>query len=283
VTGSEVTVNNCTLQSNIGSGIHAESGSTVSVADSALRSNYRGINVDSSQVSLNGGVIVENNTYNGVAISGRSIGYFNGPSLSEENKIRNNGGLGINASFFSEAYLYGKNTIQNNALGGLQVAFTAYAQFNGDIAEDGVTPLATVIDGNGLKGIELSFASSALFIGPHKISNNGSGGQPSGYGILMHHNASLGLYSAAEVSNNLGPGISADGDSSMEVSGAKILNNSGDGVLLTHASTAEWVSSPDNVISGNHPAAIACDDSSVAYGAVARFRPINCKNLERTK
>jgi len=285
VTGSEVNLDGSRIQGNTRNGIYAMQESTITVSNSTLSNNYRGIRTDSSFLEINGGVKIQNNRFHGISCNLSTVKFSGPPFADEENIVSDNGfdfgsGLGVLVGFGTRSEWQGQNTIKHNKSGGVQVNATSYANFIG--RDDG----ATTIEEHEGYGI-LSAGTSTVYIsGPVKIRNNGL--NDGGPGILAQQNASLALYSVGEsvpeITNNAGPGVWAEGNVSVEISSVKILNYSAEGMRLTYLSTAKFIASGSpTLISGNGVAAIACDDTSVPYGDLTGISPINCKSYQPEK
>lgn len=282
IMGSEVKVQDSTIEHNGGNGINAMPGSRITVLNSTLSNNQRGIRADSSYLELQGGVIITNNRFHGVSYN-LSTAKFNG--VTQENIISSNGitdpnltGLGVQAGFGSKSEFTGQNTLKDNQAG-MQVIASSYASLSGYYNEDGSTTTTTIT--GGAYGINCAGSSMVMLSGPITISNT------TGAGIQLTQNASLGLYQGPVISNNKGPGILADGNASIDAYGINISGNTAEGIRLNHLSTAQlWRDAPNdilNVFSGNGVAAIACDDSSIPYGDLTGIKPIKCTNYQPAK
>jgi hypothetical protein len=281
ITRSVVTVDGSAIQGNARNGIYAMQESAVAVFNSTLSNNYRGIRADSSFLEVNGGVKVQNNRFHGISCNLSTVKFSGPPYTNEENIVSDNGfdsgsGLGVLVGFGTRSEWQGQNTIKHNKNGGVQVNATSYANFIG--RDDGTT----TIEGHEDYGIMIEGTSTVYLSGPVIIRKNGSNG--AGPGIFARQNASLAIMNLPEISNNAGPGVWAEDNATIQTNGAKILDNSAEGIRLRHLSTAEFMlGDPPTVISGNGIAAIACDDSSIPYGDLTGISPINCKNYQPVK
>jgi hypothetical protein len=152
-----------------------------------------------------------------------------------------------------------------------------YGVFLYDASE--ILSWGATIEGNGRGGLSLPFAGAAWLNGGTLIRNNGTAGEPDNAGIGLGNGSVLLVRGGGnEITDNLGPGILADVNSTVTVENSRIENNTGDGVRVLHMSVARFGSG--NTLAGNGDASIYCDSSSMAFGDLADIDGIECDNLE---
>jgi hypothetical protein len=209
-----------------------------------------------------------------LVISGgsRGIAVFDGSEVDiEDCTIENNSGNGLQLSGNSMAYFYGWDppSIRNNG---------GYGVFVEDASEIAVW-WGPIIEGNDRGGLSLPFAGTAWLTGPLLIRNNGTAGEPNSAGIYLGVGSTLSTYGEVIfISNNFGPGILADVNSTVSVADSRIENNTGDGLRVLHMSVAQLRSGI--TLAGNGDASIYCDSTSMAFGDLAGIDGIECDNLE---
>jgi hypothetical protein len=193
--------------------------------------------------------------------------------------IEDNAAAGITVETNSSAWLWGATTVRNNGQFGVLV------QVGGTVWFLGGYPAATaanLVEGHSLWGVAVLLSSTAQFDGPNQIRNNGSMAAEASAGIHVGRTSALRLISTAagtsEISNNTGPGIRAEVNSSITLANATITNNTGAGVALERLSVGEFETG--NTFSGNGTFAVSCDASSWAVGDLTGIAPIKCTNVE---
>ena len=273
VTESDVTIGNTTIENNSVNGIHARVNGSVLLAGAVLIRNnsVHGIHTEASVLEILGFTTIENNQSAGMnLVAGRTLV----DGAGGENIIRDNG-AGVRISQGENARFAGQNTIQNNGNVGVSVFEGATVRFLGQ------GPNVTTIEGHARRGVQAVLDGEILFVGPHKIRNNGSAGGAFAGGIVVANSSSFLASQGTEITNNFGRGIHADIDSSISFGGVTISNNTGEGVLVRHLSVAEFFGPP--TIFGNGVANIACDDTSLAFGVLTGITNIQCKLIEIEK
>lgn len=217
---------------------------------------------------------MENNAGAAVAaFHGQLMFGGNPPSVGS---VFKNNGEGIDLFDTSSARFFGTNLIQSNGEVGLQVVNGSSADFFGQTLPDG-TVSATTIEGHSGPGVNGVRSSAATFNGPTFIRGNGSASDPLRSGIRVEH-SSVTVENGTSISENTGPGITADEGSTVNVSAsAAIRNNTEDGVRLTIQSNAGFTQ-PVSIV-GNGGASIACDTSSLAFGDFTGIKNVNCSQL----
>lgn len=146
-----------------------------------------------------------------------------------------------------------------------------------------------LIQGNSADGIRLRNAFGSLTgsdgtAGP-LVQQNGTSLNPPccvpAAGISLANNATLDL-TGGQVTNNAGPGVIAQDNSSVRLIGQtnqlSVANNP-IGVEVTDASSAALFMAPS--ISGNSSADVVCGPDAVAHGDLSAVGKINCPQFKR--
>lgn len=286
-------IRGATIQNTTGCGVAAFSGSEVVVGgrnagQQVLLTNHVDCGVFEGQsiLTLFGQVTIQN-IHGGVGAwaQGGRLG-INGGTVGNLIQDVDSNGFGVFAQQAAVVVFNGLNTIQNAGDLGIAANQNSTVNVNSTLA-GGVTPVFTTISGSDVAGL-LASDSIVTFQGnpaaPHQIMNNGTAPVTIDAGLLAYRNATVRVYQTS-VTNNVGPGVAADANSTVEVADAHITGNSGDGVNLAHSSVARFGAfsstgdavPANSVISGNTGSAVACDDTSVAFGDLAGITPIACK------
>lgn len=274
---ASLVVENSTLQHNGGNGLTAASGANVTLSTypdqriTLSNNGWNGINVDSAYVQGNFGTLtIQNNQGPAVWTSGGKLVIFGDSPVGPGNLIQNNG-QGIEITNGTSAALYGQNLVHNNGQVGLQIDGSSVQAYGGALADG--TPDGLVVEGHTVFGIEITGSAEVILGGQHVIRGNGSAGANPLTSSGVHvARASATFMGGAQITANLGPGIVADFNSSVQLgSGATITGNSGWSTLLLHRSVADVVSP----LGLNQP--MTCDESSLAFGNLAGL-PINCNH-----
>ena len=202
--------------------------------------------------------------------------------------MRDNGfGIFVNDSSLN---LNGLHEIANNGPYGLVAASDSRVGI-GAFSSSEPTPLffGTTISGHSQWGIfavssDVALIASQATAPVHRVTGNGSLPLSNDAGILAIRPSSTRVR-FTEVSGNIGPGINARGAAHVNLLGATITGNTGDGLLLEHNSTAtlgtfvlaDGANVPPAVtISGNGGLAVRCVNDSVLGGPTAGISPIQC-------
>lgn len=267
ITSSSVSMSKCTIQGNTNNGLSVTKRSDLTIMDSAVRGNSEdGVNVEQSDLSVGSGVTIENNQASGVA-TWASTAKFISWDANKGIIIQGNGFAGVYANDRSVAQFAGQYAIRNNAYGVWMNGWSVGGVW-------GNPPLVGIVEENWVFGVVAH--DSALGLGPAKVRHNYSGG-------VQAYNNATAWFGGAEITDNQGPGILADGLSKLEFDMANtVTNNAGEGIRLTHLSAGDVhqnASSPLN-ISGNGGAAISCDATSIVYGNLGGISPIQCKDAD---
>lgn len=303
--GSDVDIQNCTIQNNSADGIDVQIGSILGVENSTIQNNAGtglsdagssmvtlatfpdqrikiignggdGIDMDGSNLQVNFGTLsVDSNAGDALFMNGGRLLVFGG-GTGGGNVFQNNGG-GIVVANAASASFGGSNMIRKNGDYGLTVAGSS-ATFNGRMLPNG-TLNATTIEEHAIAGVIANRLGDVRFGGPHRIQHNGGPtADPHLRAGIQLNRSSLTLTQGVEVINNIGPGILADVNSSTTLTSASISNNAGQGIKLIHQSVAGF--SQPLTITGNVGASIFCDDSSLAFGNFTGITHINCERKD---
>jgi hypothetical protein len=287
--GSEVRIDSCAFQDNPGDGIGVSDNSTVTIYSAVLTGNNRGISISSNAIvdhaswasgsvlisananaglwmsggrySTGGNTTIQNNGFGatttldgfGVEVFGAGqfqLGNYAGPNLITGNR---RGGLSANEN--AEVSLWGgTNTITNNGATGIQLRYGSQLTLFGNVE----------ISGHTTFGLDVSSKSQAYLdasVAPNVIHNNGSGALPVRAGIRVDGGSQVTLIGPNQVSQNGGPGVLGDINSSMDIAGATISGNQSEGIRLVHQTVLDLGSGM--VFTGNAGAAVTCDNTSL--------------------
>jgi hypothetical protein len=229
-----------------------------------------GISVVESNLYIGGGVNIHGNlglgwsprqSPQGAGITASHATLGIGCWSGDENVIWDNP-VGIALSHDSGMVMYGRFTVRNNATVGVDVTEGSGAQFE----EVTSPPGAITIEGNPVGGVQVSGHSHASFSGPHTVRTNGSPSEARRAGIRVHGGSQVSLAGGAEVTRNIGPGISADLNSTIEITDASITNNAEEGIRLRYMSIVEIEGT--TTIESNAAGPLTCDGSCMAISSV---------------
>jgi hypothetical protein len=300
--GSSVTGYIIKAEGNSGNGISVGGSSSLDISDGdAVKNGSRGIMLgDNSVLNLNGNVswlpdhqpfLISGNGGSGALLGGI---YTDGAlSIGGGVTIEHNIGVGIFATGGGKLLLWpwhdenviqhntiglvcyesaqcimagGQNTIKNNDIG-VQITFQAVGVFLG----------STTIEGNSTAGVQVISHSHARFDEQSKVRNNGSTTEPLRAGIWVDGTSQVDMQGDSEVTGNIGPGIVADINSSLDVTDATISGNTEEGIRLRHMSIAEIQGA--TATAGNSGGPLTCDATSLVISRVIG-RGARCSNIE---
>lgn len=147
-------------------------------------------------------------------------------------------------------------------------------------------PNVTVIRGHTDVGLAIFGTSYVTVEGPQKIQQNGSSTASALGGISLFSGSSLDLIAGAEVSYNVGAGITVSGNATLSLLGSTISNNTEEGVSVSRMSLAQLLGPNEpfggvNNILGNGIADISCDRTSLVAGDLSGVANIQCKRVDR--
>jgi hypothetical protein len=300
---SDVAIQNCKMQGNLGDGFGVQEGASAGIENSIFQNNggngvtaganatitlatfpqqriqiknnhFAGINVDGSFLQINfGTVTIENNGGAAISASGGRLLIFGDNSTTNGNLYQHNHD-GIDIFNGATALFFGQNTVRNNGVVGLQVDGSTADFIGGKLLDD--TPDGIVIEGHSLLGVNVTGSSEVTFSGAHRVQNNGShGGDPNFLSGVRVSRSSTTIAGGIHIVNNVGPGVLADFKSGLEIDpNVSIAGNGEGGVRLLHLSAAEITARSTTFIQ-----AISCDDTSLLFGDLRGIHT-NCKNEE---
>lgn len=267
--------NNAAIGLGIGGSSFAFLGGFSAAETVYIRKNdFEGINVTSNSNLLLATITVENNAAAGITV------FFGGQLTTlGENVIRKNEG-GVVVLSGGHASFFGKDTIEYNGPFGVSVGRGGTAQFAGEM------PNVTVIRKHTDVGLAIFGTSQVTVDGPHKIQQNGSSAASALGGIGLFSGSSLELLNGAEVSNNVGAGITVAGNATLSLNGSTISNNTEEGVNVLQMSLAQLFGPNElfggvNNILGNGVADISCDTTSLVAGDLSEVANNQCKRVDR--
>lgn len=305
--GSNVTMSNCTMQQNSSDGLDMQMASTLVMESSTMQDNQGngmavvvgsnatlatnpnerirvlrnggdGIDVDGSYLQVNFGVLdVENNAGAAIAQVGGRMLIFDG-GVGGGNLFQGNG-EGIDIFNAGSAQFFGRNVIRNNGDVGLQVLGSSVLFTGRGTLPDG-SLRSTIIEGHATVGVNVVRLGELTMSGTHQIQNNGTSvADPTLRGGVRLIRGSLTLSNGVQISNNVGPGIRADQNTGLSVTGITVSNNSEEGVKVGRQSVAGFF--PPLAIVGNPMASISCDTNSLIFGNLTGITGIDCNQIER--
>ncbi|MFN2515139.1 MAG: right-handed parallel beta-helix repeat-containing protein [Pyrinomonadaceae bacterium] len=265
--GSEVTVEEITVEKNAASGVQLFSRSSLHMSFSNVRRNGRtGISANDSTLAIDGGATIENNGRSGVtAISSRVL--ISG-DVGSENIVRGNSGAGLSIANASTAEVSGANTIANNTGFGVMA-----------IHASALTLFEATVEGNGETGVHVGEVSHGE-LGDNIIRNNGGSSPFSSGGVAAVSNGDVSLDGGNKITNNTGPGVFVDQSSTVMSSGGNTVStNTEDGVRLIRQAVGRFLA-PDTIVD-NGNANLFCDTTSLVAGDLTGVTNIKCTRIER--
>ena len=259
---SDVVMDSCAGSGNAGNGLNAFPASHVVAFNTASFDGNGGFGIDESGTAWVGvgafPLDVSNNAQGGIRVGAASVfgtvgssainnngspGAFDGgvgvlifdggvgdfSSYGGTNVIQGNFGGGILVEEHSRVSVFGfaggpSSTIQGNGPFGIQVANGAQATL--------IEP--TLISDHSGPGIDVFGKGQVYISGNVQITRNGAGGDPRSAGVRLDGNSEA-LFRGGTVSQNLGPGILALVNSSVDFTGVGFSGNSG-GVISCDSS-----------------------------------------------
>ena len=293
--GAEVRIDTCTFQGNPGAGMAVSDNSAVTVYSGTFTDNNNGIqifgNATVDHASWAGGsVVMSGNGVAGLFLSSGATYATGGNTIIQNNGLTASSGpdgFGVDVRGSGRiqfgSYM-GPNVISGNRLGGVSLLENAEISFWGGsntISDNGEVGIwnrlgsqitfagNVVISRHSAIGVDISSKSQAFFdaaAGPNIIRNNGSGSAAIRAGIRVDGNSQLVLTGPNHITQNGGPGVLGDINSSMDVSGSTISGNQSDGIRALHQTVVDL--GPGMSLTGNGGAPITCDNTSMLVTAV---------------
>jgi hypothetical protein len=287
--GSEVRIDTCTFQDNLGDGIGVSDNSAVTIYSASFTGNNRGISISSNAIvdhaswalgsvtmssnansgiwmsggrfSTGGNMTIQNN---GFAVTGAYDGFgavvhgagqiqfgnYAGPNLITGNR---RGGV-----YYDEngevSFWGGTNTVTNNGPVGIQGRYGSQLTLFGNVEISGHTAIGLDVGSRSQAYLDSTFGSNL-------IHNNGTGTTPVRAGIRVDGNSQITLIGPNQIMQNGGPGVLGDINSSMDISGATISSNQAEGIRLLHQTVLDLGSGM--VFGGNTGGSVTCDNTSL--------------------
>jgi len=229
------------------------------ITNSVIRRNGTyGVRVDDGyHAILSDAVVIEDNTYQGIAMNGGTV-KLSGPVFIRDNNIGiyNRGGR---LSGGGELVI-GDNTYGVRSRGGY-IDIRGPAEISGN-SQYGIR----VIQGAGILG---------MYSGtPLTVTGNGTQGDENTAAIWVDQNGALD-FANVEVTENPSIGVLATDQSAVSfLWPASITNNGADGVFLDRLSTARITEYAD--LTGNHGVDLRCDNGSLASGDKSVIGKMKC-------
>jgi hypothetical protein len=285
-TQSTLNIDSSTIRDNALAGLGAQAGSLANVGGPSasqhvfITGNGTGVTVLEAFVQFNGNFTVENNVNFGFDVAGGRLNLA-GMQAGVQNLIRSNGGA-IQLRNAASAMIFGQNVIQNNNFNGIIVTNGSNLTMNETVLPDS-TVLTTVMEGHPIAGLTVAQQSSATIGGRHKIRNNGASLETCLStvcgGVRVFSGSQLTLRGGAEVSNNIGPGINVEHNSTLLIVIPIVISgNSQEGIRqLINAVTSIIPLTPTPAPGTNNISSVNCDDSSLIAGDLLGIGKVSCK------
>jgi hypothetical protein len=312
---ASVTTYGVVAEDNSSSGFKADGGAGLTVYEGgAHRNGFYGISVGlGASVSASGSLpwlqekplVIRANQAGGVrvdrgriyATSGFSIVNNGGPGLTAyagvatfgewqdglTSRIKGNQG-GAFVSEGSRVTLWGKVVVADNGAYGLYVEDGGHASFIA-FTNSSEEVTAVVVKDHTSVGVNVAVNSQAAFHGPHRVRVNGSASDPTSAGIRVDGSSHVvldagnGNYGGGppRITDNIGPGISADLGSSIDARAAILRHNAQEGVRVLHNSVAYLGS--DSRVAPNAGGPVTCDATSLVVTHLVSANPA-CPQVE---
>jgi hypothetical protein len=255
-----------------GAGVSITEASDVHILGCNIHDNQAGgVIADTGSIVFLRGTTIQNNTPNdGLDVTNNSAAYVTGSTVQYNGSLTGASGghsAGIFAASNSVVDIIGQRSfVQYNAERGI----VARDQSNMFLGGQG-----TVIQGNGTKGI-LVLTGSHLQVNSAGTVIQDNGGacplDPTCGGIFATQDSTVSL--RGTISGNHGSGVSVQQGSNIQLNGATVSNNTGDGVHIQWLSIGDFGSG--NTITGNGGASIFCAGRSFALGNLSTFSNVRC-------
>jgi hypothetical protein len=235
-----------------------------------------GVHVDRGIFYASTDVVVEDNLGYGLSAYGGDLAF--GDYRPESVSVLQNNAGGAFLSEGSQVSFFGGAILRNNGPFGVYVE-GGHATFIGNSR-------APLVEGHARVGVHVAMNSQASFHGPVQIRDNGSPIEPARSGVWVDGNSQAtfaatvweGSDQPPEVTDNAGPGIVADFNSSIDARAVILRGNRGEGVRLRHMSAA-FVGGTSNV-RPNASGPLTCDSTSLAVTDLVHKGP-GCHNVEK--
>ncbi len=312
---ASVTTYGVVAEHNSSAGFKADNGAGLTIYEGgAYRNGYYGITIGlGASVSAAGSqaryqekpLVIRANQAGGIrvdrghlyAMSGFSILNNGGPGLTAyagvaafgewqdglTSRIKGNQG-GAFVSEGSRVTLWGRVVVTDNGAYGLYLEDGGNASFIAfTSSSEEVT--AVVVKNHTSVGVDVAVNSQAAFHGSHRVSVNGSASDPTSAGIRVDGSSHVvldagnGNYAGGppRITDNIGPGISADLGSSIDARAAIFRHNAQEGVRVLHNSVAYLGS--DSRVAPNAGGPVTCDTTSLVVTNLVSANPA-CPQVE---
>ena len=285
-TQSTLTLDSSTIRDNGLTGLGGQAGSLGNVGGPQasqqvlITGNGTGVSGLEAFIQFNGNFTVEDNNNFGFDIAGGRLN-LSGMQAGVENVIRDNGGA-INLRNAAACIIFGHTLIQNNNTNGILVTNGSNLTMNETVLPD-ATVLTTTIEGHTTAGLTVAQQAQVTIGGRHKIRNNGASPETCLStvcgGIRVFSGSQLTLRGGAEVTNNTGPGVNVEHNSTLLIIiPIVITGNSEEGIRqLIHAATSIIPLTPTPAPGTNDISSVVCDDSSIIAGDLRGITKVTCK------
>jgi hypothetical protein len=305
--GAEVRIDTCTFQNNPGDGIAVADNSSVLIYSALSTGNSRGISISANSTVdhaswAGGSVVLSSNANAGLYLSGgryatggntliqnngfgastlpdgfgtdvRGAGQIQFGNYAGPNLITGNRSGGVSLQENAEVSFWGgTNTIQNNGATGIVDRFGSQVTLFGNVE----------ISGHTAAGLDIASRSQAYLdasVAPNNIHNNGFGPGGVRAGIRVDGSSQLVLTGPNQITQNGGPGVLGDINSSMDLSGSTISGNQSDGIRALHQTVVDL--GPGMSLTGNGGAPITCDNTSMLV--TAGKASAHCLNVQASE
>jgi hypothetical protein len=225
-----------------------------------------GIVAQGGTLSLDGGVVVTNNSRLGIAmLTGHLLlNGGDGGVTTPDNIISNNGLTGVEVADTAECDAGGGNSILNNGSFGLLVIHTSTVIWGG----------GGTISGNQGVGVHIGETSHGEF-DTVSITGNGAASTTGVGGMEVTDHSDTYIDGGVNASSNTGIGIQVNLSSLLNsLGGDTINNNTDDGVEVDVLSVVKFAA--NDTITGNGKFALHCGNGSLVVGDVSTYKPKKC-------
>jgi len=231
-----------------------------------LSSNAKaGLFVGGGRYATGGNTLIQNNGFSastlpeGFGADVRAAGQIQFGNYAGPNLITGNRSGGVSLQENAEVSFWGgTNAIQNNGATGVLEQFGSQVTLFGNVE----------ISGHTAVGLDIGSRSQAYLdasVAPNNIHNNGFGPGAVHSGIRVDGSSQLVLRGPNQITQNGGPGVLGDINSSMDLSGSTISGNQSDGIRALHQTVVDL--GPGMSLTGNGGALITCDNTSMLVTA----------------
>jgi hypothetical protein len=257
-------------------------------AETVISGNGQGgIQVTRANLDGYGGTVIEDNNGPGLLSHGgdTDLGGLYGSGITIEGNQ-----IGTILREGSEATFWSRVVFRDNGPVGVLAEEGSHLTLAGSVqgaSEDS----SLVVEDHTEAGVYVRKGSQASFSGRTIVRSNGSSGYAASAGIRVtgtsqayfgpiEHVFGPVLEEGAEVTGNLGSGVTVDINSSVDLRGATISGNAGEGLRVHHMSLIEV--DDECQVFGNAAGPLTCDDTALVLTDVLE-KNIYCKNVLKGK